>query len=68
MRSRPTRQIEFSFDDDADAFEQVWTSLPSDGREAIARWYARMLVKAAKVAPTTQDKEEQGHDEQQQSD
>lgn len=62
MRTGRTRQIQLRFDDH-DAFEPLWNILPSESRETIARCYARMLVKAAKVAPTSRTKEEQEHDE-----
>ena len=56
-----TGQIKLQFDEDAE-LERLWMTIPVEEREKIARWYARLLIKAAKVEAPGPKRKEQSHD------
>ncbi len=58
-----TGQIKLRFDD-LDELERLWTTIPVGERTKIARRYARLLIKAAKVEPPGPEQEVGRHDEQ----
>jgi len=45
-----TEQIKLHFSDDSE-FDEIWESIPLSQRTEIARCYARLLIKKAKVNP-----------------
>lgn len=59
-----TGQIRLRFDGCGE-LERLWTTIPVAERTGIARCYARLLVKAAKVEPPGSKQEADRHDERQ---
>ena len=56
-----TKQITFCFDDQGE-LDELWETIPLTQRTEIARGYARLLVKAAKVQLPSTEKEGEGYD------
>jgi len=56
------RQMRFSFGEEKE-FEVLWASIPSASQTEVARLYARLLVKLAKVATGTAQQRGERDDE-----